>query len=646
MKLYTNYAKLFFLVCCAVQAQAFNTDLGTARMIEIMHEGPQGLADGYKKVTFAQTCNLAADLNLAEIMTKFDCKLQVGKNFLLDACLDKLISPKDTSAVLQGRTAAIRLLRANVPFQQRLQELLTQAAKYEQQVMHFLQKKQDALEQLPEGSFGQFVKKNSVMQMGNQAKWLSVAGGAGYGLHQIYENRDSIFNERPAVLEKIESTFLNPVENDIKAQLPEIERARQHFEEVAKHPYLSAASKELAQERLVQIDQGEKSIHDALSMLASFKDYMYSYAGTARKAGYASAGTLVGIGAYSVYQMYQTHLEGLKIRDAIHAIHQLIVISEQIETLFKEHGLRPQFAMSNLQDTTSLDLISKLKAGRYSNADSFFVASSLVRTFMYEIYEKDMALGLVFASLAEADALHALATTMTKLEGTHTPCCFAQFINQEKPLVIGVDFWNMLLKNPVINSIDMEKNVILTGPNAGGKSTSVRAILQNIVLAQTFGIAAAAEFELTQFDVVDSYINVSDDILGGLSLFATEIKRAQDILQKIQLLSPSDKYFFALDELFTGTNAQDGEMCAYSFITKIAAFDKVQFIYATHFDQLKELGARHANCSNYKINAPAQQVDGKFARNRHGKLLYPYTLSSGANNISVAQEIARDAGLL
>ena len=160
---------------------------------------------------------------------------------------------------------------------------------------------------------------------------------------------------------------------------------------------------------------------------------------------------------------------------------------------------------------------------------------------------------------------------------------------------------------------------------------------QNIVLAQTFGIAAAQKFELTMFHVIHSYLNISDDILKGNSLFVSEIKRAQEILQKIKSLEPHKKFFFTLDELFTGTAAEDGQKCAYEFVKKLSEYQGVQFIYATHFDALKELGKNSTFCINYKVDAPT--------KNSEGKLVYPFTLSQGANEVNVALDIAREARL-
>ncbi len=95
--------------------------------------------------------------------------------------------------------------------------------------------------------------------------------------------------------------------------------------------------------------------------------------------------------------------------------------------------------------------------------------------------------------------------------------------------------------------------------------------------------------------------------------------------------------FFALDELFTGTAAQEGEKCAYEFIKKIASYDQVLSIYATHFNLLKNLGKNNAALINYKVNAPIKNCDGR--------LVYPYTLSIGASDICVALDMARQANL-
>jgi len=254
----------------------------------------------------------------------------------------------------------------------------------------------------------------------------------------------------------------------------------------------------------------------------------------------------------------------------------------------------------------------------------------------------------VYASIAEIDAYVAIARKMVNLEhNKNHKFCFTQFIDGDKTKVEAKEFWNMLVTGDdvVTNDFTENRNIILTGPNEGGKTTVIRAILQNIVLSQTFGIAAASEFKMTKFDVINSYLNVSDDILNGKSRFASELKQAQDILTQIKSLDKDEKFFFAFDELFTGTNGEDGAECAYKFIDNIASYSGIQFIYATHFNRLKTIGSSNPSCVNYKIDPPLRDKKGEFIRNEQGQLIYPYKLSPGANNVNVAMERAKDAGI-
>ena len=242
----------------------------------------------------------------------------------------------------------------------------------------------------------------------------------------------------------------------------------------------------------------------------------------------------------------------------------------------------------------------------------------------------------IFACIAELDAYNALATQILESKQKNNQFCFVRYLNNEQPVIKTKTFWNILIPNAVPSSLDANKQIILSGPNAGGKTTTIRAILQNIVLAQTFGIAAAESFELTIFDAIHSYLNISDDLLNGFSLFASEVKRAQDLLACIKNLGQKKKIFFALDELFTGTVAEDGETCAWEFVNKVAYYDRVHFIYATHFPKLKKLADTNQRCVNYKVDAPIKTQDG---------LIYPYTLSPGASDSRVALDLAKQAGL-
>lgn len=348
----------------------------------------------------------------------------------------------------------------------------------------------------------------------------------------------------------------------------------------------------------------------------------------------AYCGLLDGISMYGAYKDYSL---GSEKRKKLHALNQLITSAELIEKLCSQFGIEQHYKISDYKDIVGYQLIKELKHDRYARKQCALFLTSSVHTFIYKLYEHDKQLAQLFATIGEMDAYNALANKILASKEQGNKFCFAHFNENKNAFIQATNFWNVLVTNPIVNSISEDRNIILTGPNKGGKTTAIRALLQNIVMAQSFGIAAAEYFESSVFDVIHSYLNVSDDLINGLSLFASELKRAQEILHRIKSLNNNEKFFFALDELFTGTVAEDGEQCAHEFIKKIGNYDGIQFIYATHFNKLKELAEHNARCVNYRVDAPF--------KNEEGKLMYPFTLSKGYSDSRVALDLAREAQL-
>lgn len=340
-----------------------------------------------------------------------------------------------------------------------------------------------------------------------------------------------------------------------------------------------------------------------------------------------------------VYNYFNSYIATLSKQRLLCSIHTIINATEKLNALCVQHGFTPHYSLEKIDDESGKDLVEGLKHNRYKDKKSYFMMKPLVDILLHDFYDRQDQLAQLFLTIGELDTYHAIASRFVEQHNTYNRFCFAEYISDAQRSTIAMDgFWNVLVKTPVINSIHESRNVMLTGPNAGGKTTSIRAILQNIILAQTFGIAAAESCALTPFDVIHSYLNISDDIQNGLSLFASEIKRAQEIVQTVKSLQPYERYFFALDELFTSTVAEDGEQCAYEFIKGLETHTNMFCIYATHFNKIKELENESLAFINYKIDDPAIMEDGA--------LKYPFTISKGASRARFALHIARRAGLI
>jgi hypothetical protein len=343
---------------------------------------------------------------------------------------------------------------------------------------------------------------------------------------------------------------------------------------------------------------------------------------------------------FGVYNIYRDYINAAEKRARMNGISKLVQVARELEDLSKEHGLECHFKVSDIEDEKMLELIENLQHSRYQDDSLENKAFNiiLVHTLAYDIYMHDKLFAPILACVAQMDAYNAFATNIVDSYDKKNKFCFVNFIESDRAEINAGSFWSLLVKNPVTNTLYEAQHVVLTGPNAGGKSTTIRAIMQNILLGQCFGVAAAEVFDFTIFDAIHSYLSITDNILNGESRFKAEVNRAMSIFKKIESLDADQKFFFALDELFTGTNVDQGEKCAYAFIKRVAKRNNVQCIYATHFEKLKEMGSRSGSgIVNYQVDAPSKL--------ENGSLKYPFTISPGASTVNIAIDIAQQAGL-
>ena len=174
------------------------------------------------------------------------------------------------------------------------------------------------------------------------------------------------------------------------------------------------------------------------------------------------------------------------------------------------------------------------------------------------IYRKEIQ--RVYESVGLLDALTAVASFRESLP-TWSHVAFNGNHKLEYKQV-----YNPLLDEPVANDISLSQDsVLLTGSNMSGKSTFIRTLGINQLLAQTFGFACSEEAELTVLGIAASIRN-EDDLLSGKSFYQTEVERVKQLLDQVQ--QGDQPFLVLLDEIFRGTNtieriAASREVLAY-----------------------------------------------------------------------------------
>ncbi|MFI5333043.1 MAG: hypothetical protein ACHQVS_02995 [Candidatus Babeliales bacterium] len=247
-----------------------------------------------------------------------------------------------------------------------------------------------------------------------------------------------------------------------------------------------------------------------------------------------------------------------------------------------------------------------------------------------------------FAALAELDVYVGIAKLMKEFQHKRVSYSFANFKQNATPYISLKDFWNpfvdvaKVVPNTIIlDGSNNQANGILTGPNAGGKSTILKAIALNLILGQTFGVCPAAAATITPFSSIATYLNIADDIASGNSLFKAEVLRAQALVKKVESLQDGEFSFVAIDEMFSGTSPHEGRAAAYSVAKHLGKFKNNMSIIATHFPLLTNLANDTSYFTNYKVTVHVAP---------DGTITYPFKLEQGISNQHVAIDILKAEG--
>ena len=188
------------------------------------------------------------------------------------------------------------------------------------------------------------------------------------------------------------------------------------------------------------------------------------------------------------------------------------------------------------------------------------------------------------------------------------------------------------------------RNALLTGPNAGGKSTLLKGVLVSALLAQTLTFAPASPeggnsgCEITPFSYISSHINVPD-AQGRESLFEAEMRRAKRNVDALHSLAKGEFALVVMDEIFSSTNPVEGIAGAFAIAKHMAACPGAITIISTHYTYLATLSSTLSPTSfaNFKMPVELDESTGAV-------VAHPYRLRRGVSTQYVALELLRASG--
>jgi hypothetical protein len=317
------------------------------------------------------------------------------------------------------------------------------------------------------------------------------------------------------------------------------------------------------------------------------------------------------VGIY-LYNMYQTYEIAVFLHDTKYKLH------EKMEGLVKfvKHSL-------NITKNVSKNVL-----------DAFFIIDNNfehldINNTMTDIYKlwKDKQLKNKVSALLKTiygiDVLYAINNLLLKNEWS-----VPNYNETETTL------WSaknpVLSKEQVSNPINLDRNIIVTGPNAGGKTTYVKTILSNVILSQTFGITYSLKSNMILYDTINSFMRVSDE-LGNKSYFEAEAEYCLNMINKAKDISKyNERGLFLMDEPMHSTPPTEGMATAYSVIEYLSKMSGISLIITTHFHKLVKLEELYPDkFINLSVDAIPQ--DNKY--------YFPYKINKGHSYLCIAIEL-------
>ena len=338
-----------------------------------------------------------------------------------------------------------------------------------------------------------------------------------------------------------------------------------------------------------------------------------------------------------------------KLQSAAHSVNDLKDLNVIINTnsVLKENINCIEDVKHVIENTTSNcaefdNLLNQLGSNSFKENDSPLISTLMNRgkilSTSYLMAKTQNKLVDILKVIGEIDAYLSIAKLYKELKNQNATYCFAKYIEQETPYISLQDFWTPFIdpQTVVINSIEIGKahsKAVISGPNAGGKSTILKAIIINLLLAQTFGIAPAKNVVLTPFSYLDTYLNITDDISSGNSLFKSEVLRVKSLIETISSQKPNEFSFVIMDEIFSGTNPLEGEAAGYAIGKYLSAFKYNITMISSHFPKLTNLEQdTNGLFKNYKVSV---------VKKDDNSLEYPFKLEEGKTNQTIAIDILR-----
>ena len=292
----------------------------------------------------------------------------------------------------------------------------------------------------------------------------------------------------------------------------------------------------------------------------------------------------------TTFQQYRQLIEKLEDTDF-----KCDLLDQKRRTIVRESGKASKILHQFSRHLSALDQRNNILIAFFANA---FLLRDLQLSFAIEkwIGQHGHDIEAWFETIAFFDAYNSLGN----FGYNHPDYNYPDLI--ESGVVLKSEAAGHPLLDPdksILNDIEIgdEEFFIITGANMAGKSTFLRTVSLQIVMANLGLPVCAAKTEYHPIKLITS-MRTTDSLTDDESYFFSELKRLKFIMDEIQ----NDRYFIVLDEILKGTNSTDKAKGSRKFVERLVA-SKSTGIIATHDLSLCDVAEELPQVKNYYFDA-------------------------------------------
>ena len=342
--------------------------------------------------------------------------------------------------------------------------------------------------------------------------------------------------------------------------------------------------------------------------------------------------------AVYVFNIYQNVLACIRFYKNFHTIHKLFddtftyfdYASEQMDLFIQKANKRKSYAPFLKQVREHRERIAKYQqqiAGfRPFKISDFFKVGKKLKMFYGFKHNKDFVDTCEYSLdfVGYIDTINGLQQNLREKKMN-----FGTIRHRKRTSFSGVYHPALSDDNVVKNNIALNRNYIISGPNASGKTTLLKMVIINSILTQQFHCGFYDKANIKPVHRFHCYLNIPDTS-GRDSLFQAEARRCKQIIDAIEQNSDLN-HLCVFDELYSGTNPHEAIGSAYAYLVCLANKPNVKFLLTTHFIKLCSSMNDQADVKNIKMDTTIEE------NNVH----HSYKISEGISDVRCGFQVLK-----